>query len=103
MPQLPKGAAVETPCLVDQNGVQPSLVDRVPPQLIALMRNQINVQELTVKALLEENVDHVHHAAMMDPHTAAELDLRQIRSLVNDLLVAHVDWLPDWAKLPKAA
>jgi alpha-galactosidase len=102
-PQLPARAAVETPCLVDANGVQPTLVDDIPPQLVALMRSQINVQDLTVRALLEENVEHLHHAAMMDPHTAAELDLRQIRALVNDLLAAHGDTIPAWARPRKAA
>lgn len=96
IPQLPTGCAVETPCLVDANGVQPSVINDIPPQLTALMRTQINVQELTVRALLDENPDHIYHAVMMDPHTAAELDLRQIRSMVDDLLIAHGDWLPDW-------
>lgn len=96
IPQLPLGAAVETPCLVDANGVQPSVVTDIPPQLVALMRSQINVQELVVRALLEENRDHIYHAAMMDPHTAAELDLRQIRALMDDLITAHGDWLPAW-------
>ncbi|WP_371168097.1 alpha-glucosidase/alpha-galactosidase [Aliiroseovarius sp. 2305UL8-7] len=103
IPQLPLGAAVETPCLVDMNGVQPSVVTDIPPQLVALMRSQINVQELTVHALLDEEREHLYHAAMMDPHTAAELDLRQIRSLVDDLLAAHGDWVPNWARTRKAA
>ena len=103
IPQLLMGAAVETPCLVDGNGVQPTQVTGIPPQLIALMRTQINVQELTVRALLEENPEYLYHAAMMDPHTAAELDLRQIRNMVSDLLVAHGDWVPDWARLSRAA
>ncbi|WP_127560972.1 alpha-glucosidase/alpha-galactosidase [Nioella ostreopsis] len=103
IPQLPMGAAVETPCLVDMNGVQPSVVTDIPPQLVALMRTQINVQELTVRALLDEDPEHIYHAAMMDPHTAAELDLRQIRSLVDDLLAAHGDWLPAWARVKRAA
>lgn len=103
IPQLPPGAAVEVPCLVDKNGVQPSVVTDIPPQLVALMRSQINVQELTVRALVDRDIDHVYHAAMMDPHTAAELDLRQIRSLVDDLLAAHADWLPDWARPRRAA
>ncbi|MCR9151800.1 MAG: alpha-glucosidase/alpha-galactosidase [Rhodobacteraceae bacterium] len=98
VPQLPDGAAVETPALVDANGVQPSTVTDIPPQLVALMRSQINVQELTVRALLEEDVRHIYHAAYMDPHTAAELDLRQIRTLVDELLAAHGDWLPAWAR-----
>ncbi|MDJ0612521.1 MAG: alpha-glucosidase/alpha-galactosidase [Rhizobiaceae bacterium] len=103
IPQLPLRAAVETPCLVDQNGIQPTVVEDIPPQLVALMRTQINVQELTVRALVDENLEYVHHAAMMDPHTAAELDLRQIRSLVNDLLAAHGDWLPEWTQNVRAA
>ncbi|WP_170574216.1 alpha-glucosidase/alpha-galactosidase [Ruegeria atlantica] len=103
IPQLPLGAAVETPCLVDSNGVQPSVVTDIPPQLIALMRSQINVQELTVRALVDQNPEYIYHAAMMDPHTAAELDLRQIRNLVTDLLNAHADWLPDWCRPARAA
>ncbi|BDW86973.1 MULTISPECIES: alpha-glucosidase/alpha-galactosidase [Roseicyclus] len=103
IPQLPLGAAVETPALVDGNGVQPSVVTDIPPQLVALMRSQINVQELVVRALMEENIEHVYHAAYMDPHTAAELDLRQIRSLITDLLAAHGDMLPEFARTRRAA
>ncbi len=103
IPQLPMGAVVETPCLVDSNGVQPSVVENIPPQLVALMRTQINVQELTVRALIDQNPEHIYHAAMMDPHTAAELDLRQIRNLISDLLNAHSDWLPDWCRPARAA
>ncbi|MBF9048786.1 alpha-galactosidase [Roseobacter sp. HKCCD9010] len=103
VPQLPNGAAVETPTLVDGNGLQPTLIDDIPPQLTALMRTQINVQELVVKALTEENREHIYHAAYMDPHTAAELDLRQIRSLVDDLIAAHGAMLPDWCRDRRAA
>ncbi|MEM6757884.1 MAG: alpha-glucosidase/alpha-galactosidase [Pseudomonadota bacterium] len=103
IPQLPMGVAVETPCLVDSNGIHPTTVTDIPPQLIALMRTQINVQELTVRALIDQNPEHIYHAAMMDPHTAAELDLREIRSLVTDLLTAHGDWLPAWARPARAA
>jgi alpha-galactosidase len=103
VPQLPLGAAVETPCLVDANGIQPTFVDDIPPQLVALMRTQINVQELVVRALVDENPAHLYHAAMLDPHTAAELDLRQIRALVDDLLAAHGDMIPAWARTARAA
>lgn len=103
IPQLPAGAAVEVPVLVDANGLQPTIVNDIPPQLIALMRTNINVQELTVQALLDENREHIHHAAMLDPRTAAELDLRQIRALVDDLIMAHGDWLPGWITGKKAA
>ena len=98
---LPNGCAVEVPCLVDRNGIQPTIVGALPPQLTALMRTNINVQELTVQALVAEDREHIYHAAMMDPHTAAELDLNQIWTLVDDLLVAHQEWLPRWTLKPR--
>jgi alpha-galactosidase len=98
VPQLPAGCAVEVPVLVDASGLQPTVVQGIPPQLIALMRTNVNVQELTVQALLTENPEHIYHAAMLDPHTAAELDLDQIWSLVDDLLEAHGDFTPEWAR-----
>ena len=96
IPALPQGCAIEVPCLVDRNGIQPTIVDDIPPQLIALMRTNINVQELTVAALMEENREHIFHAAMLDPHTAGELDLDQIWAMTDELIAAHGDWLPDW-------
>jgi len=98
---LPYNAAVEVPCLVDDNGLQPTYIGELPPQLTALIRTNINVQELTVRALVEENREHIYHAAMMDPHTAAELDLDQIWNLVDDLLEAHGTMLPEWAQGPR--
>ena len=95
---LPNNCAAEVPCLVDASGIQPTYIGDLPPQLTALIRTNINVQELTVKALMTENREHIYHAAMMDPHTAAELDLDQIWSLVDELLVTHGDWLPEWAR-----
>ncbi len=98
IPALPEGCAVEVPCLVDRNGIQPTRIDSLPPQLTTIIRSNVNVQELTVQALLTENREHIYHAAMMDPHTAAELDLDQIWSLVDELIEAHGDWLPAWTK-----
>jgi alpha-galactosidase len=94
---LPQGCAVEVPCLVDANGVQPTKIGALPTHLAALMRTQINVQELTVEAALTGKRDAIYHAAMLDPHTAAELDLDQIWHLVDDLIEAHGDWLPKYA------
>jgi alpha-galactosidase len=100
---LPEGCAVEVPCLIDDSGIQPTYIGALPPQLTALIRTNVNVQELTVAALMTENREHIYHAAMMDPHTAAELDLDQIWHLVDDLLAAHGDWLPEWARPGKPA
>jgi alpha-galactosidase len=94
---LPAGCCVEVPCLVDRAGVQPVAVGALPPHLAAMMRTNVNVQELTVRAALEGRRDYIHHAAMLDPHTAAELSLDQIEALVDDLIAAHGDLLPAYA------
>lgn len=94
---LPETACVEVPCLVDGNGVQPTQIGKLPPQLAAMMQTNINVQELTVEAIRTGRREHIYHAAMLDPHTAAELDLDQICTLVDELLAAHTDWIPPYS------
>jgi alpha-galactosidase len=91
---LPPGCTVEVPCLVDGNGLQPTHIGALPLQLAALIRTNVNVQELTVEAALTGRREHVYQAAMLDPHTAAELDLDQIHDLIDALLAAHGDWIP---------
>jgi alpha-galactosidase len=95
---LPAGCIVEVPCLVDRNGIQPTRVGALPPHLAALMRTNINVQELTVEAALSGRREYIYHAAMLDPHTGAELDLDQIWRLMDDLIEAHQNggWLPPY-------
>lgn len=68
----------------------------IPTHLAALMQTNINVQALTVEAALTHNREHIYHAAMLDPHTAAELDLDQIWNPVDGLIEAHGDWLPEY-------
>ncbi|NDJ78640.1 MAG: alpha-glucosidase/alpha-galactosidase [Chloroflexi bacterium] len=93
---LPQGCCVEVPCLVDKNGIQPTRIGALPPHLAALMQTNVNVQQLAVEAALTGKREHIYHAAMLDPHTAAELDLEQIWAMVDDLIAAHGDWLPDY-------
>jgi alpha-galactosidase len=93
---LPQGCIVEVPCVVDKNGVRPTRIGSLPPHLAALMQTNINVQALTVEAALTQKREHIYHAAMLDPHTAAELDLDQIWNLVDDLIEAHGEWLPTY-------
>ena len=100
---LPEGCAVEVPCLVDRNGIQPTAVGHLPKQLVGLMRTNISVQEMTVEALMTENREHIYHAAMLDPHTAAELDLDQIWAMTDELIEAHGSWMPDWCHGPRKA
>ncbi|MDX6592574.1 MAG: alpha-galactosidase [Gaiellales bacterium] len=91
---LPDGACVEVPCLVDGAGIRPTVVGELPPQLAALNRTFLNVCELTVRAALEGSPAHVHHAALLDPNASATLQPEAIAALVDDLIDAHAGALP---------
>ncbi len=91
---LPTGCCVEVPCLVDKQGVQPTRIGNLPPQLAAMCSTNVNVQSLTVEAVLTGKRDHVYQAAMFDPHTSQDLGLDDIRSLVDELFEAHGEWIP---------
>ncbi|ALC92099.1 alpha-galactosidase [Bacillus sp. FJAT-18017] len=91
---LPEKACVEVPCLVDASGVAPTYIGELPEQLAALNRTNINTQLLTIEAAMTRRKEYIYQAAMLDPHTAAELSLDDIVSLCDDLIEAHGDWLP---------
>ena len=86
---LPAACNVEVPCQVDGSGLHPVQIGNLPPQLAALCQTQINVQELTVQASLTGKREHIYHAAMLDPHTAATLTLDQIWAMCDELIEAH--------------
>jgi alpha-galactosidase len=94
---LPDGCCVEVPCLVDGNGIQPTRIGWLPPQLAALNRTLVNVQDLIVVAALTGDIEAVYHAVALDPLTAAVCTLPQIRSMVGELLDAQAQWLPQFA------
>lgn len=93
---LPQGCCVEVPCLVDGNGIQPTIVGALPTQLAALNRTNVNVQELIVEAALTGDAEAIYHAVMLDPLTAAACTLPQIRDMVDELLAAQAQWLPQF-------
>ena len=93
---LPKEAVVEVPCLVDGSGVQGTHVGALPVQCAALNMTNINVQLLTIEAALTQKKEHIYQAAMLDPHTSAELPIDTIVKLCDDLIKAHGDMLPKY-------
>lgn len=93
---LPPDCCVEVPCLVDKNGIQPTRIGAIPSQLAALMQTNVNVQRLTVEAALTGKREPIYQAAMLDPHTGSQLDLNQIWALVDELIAAHGDMLPEF-------
>ena len=91
---LPEEACVEVPCLVNGNGVTPCFVGALPVQCAAMNMTNINVQLLTIEAARTRKKEHIYQAAMLDPHTAAELSIDDIKAMVDDLIEAHGDWMP---------
>jgi len=94
---LPAKICVEVPCLIDCNGVSPCFVGELPEICAAINRTNINVQLLTIEAAKTRKKEFVYQAAMMDPHTAAELSLDDIKSMCDDLFEAHKDWMPEYS------
>ena len=91
---LPDDACVEIPCIADGSGIQPLFVGRLPVQCAAMNLTNINVQALTIEAALTGEKQYIYQAAMLDPHTAAELSLDEIYSMVDELLAEHGNWMP---------
>lgn len=93
---LPQDSCVEVPCLVDKNGIQPTVVGDLPTQLAALNRTNINVHQLTVEAALTLDKEKIYQAALLDPHTNSELSIDDIKAMVDELIEAHGDYLPTY-------
>jgi alpha-galactosidase len=93
---LPDGCCVEVPCLVDASGVRPTVVGRLPAQLGALNRTNVNVQELVVEAALSGSTDAVRQAVALDPLTAAVCTLPEVERMTEEMLAAQERWLPQF-------
>ncbi len=91
---LPADACVEVPCIADGTGIHPVYVGALPVQCAAMNMSNVNVHLLTIEAAVTGKKEHIYQAAMMDPHTAAELDIDSIKSMVDELIAAHGDYLP---------
>jgi alpha-galactosidase len=92
---LPQDYAVEVPCVLDRLGVRPVAVGALPAQLAAVNRPYCSVGELTVRAALEQSRSLVVQAALLDPNTAATLTTAQIADMVDDLIEAHGELIPE--------
>lgn len=91
---LPHNACVEVPCLINKQGILPTVVGDLPEICAAMNRTNINVQLLTIEAAVTRKKEAVYQAAMLDPHTSSELSIDDIVAMCNDLFTAHGAWLP---------
>ena len=90
---LPEGCCVEVPCLVDKEGIHPCHVGDLPPQLAALNRANVSVQELTVRGIVEKDKNKIFQAILLDPLTDAVLTIDEIKSMVDELFEANKEYL----------
>ena len=93
---LPKEACVEVPCLVDGSGITPCHMGALPLQLAAMNASNIYPQLLTIEAAATLEKKYIYNAAMMDPLTGTELNIKDIYAMVDEMLEAHKDWLPEY-------
>jgi len=91
---FPEEACVEVPCLVNGSGILPTRVGSLPTQCAALNMTNINCQLMTIEAARSHKKNDVYLAAMLDPHTGAELDIDTIVKMCDELIEAHGDYLP---------
>lgn len=88
---LPYNACVEVPCLVDNNGITPTMVGDLPLQLAAMNSSNIYPQMLTIEAAYTGKKETLYQAALMEPHTGAQLSTDEIVSLCDELIEAHTN------------
>lgn len=89
IPNLPSDACVEVPCMVDATGINPVYVGNLPLRLAAMNISNIMPQLLTIQAAVTKKREDVYYAAMMDPHTGAELSIEDIIKMCDELIEAH--------------
>ena len=90
---LPREACVEVPCMVDANGINPCRIGKLPTQLAAMNLTNINPQLLTIEAAVTRDRNKIYQAAMLDPHTAAELTMDEICRMCDELIEAHGEYM----------
>ena len=93
---LPSDSCVEVPCEISPNGIKPQRIGKLPTHLAGLMKTNINVQQLTAEAAISKRKESIYHAAMLDPLTASILSIDEIYKMVDELLIAHQNFLPKY-------
>ena len=100
---LPAECVVEVPCYVDYNGISIPKVGDLPLGCAAICSASVWVQKLAVEAAVHGDISLLYQAAMMDPLTGAVCTPDEIRQMVDEMLVAGRQWLPQYSEeIPKA-
>lgn len=95
---LPDECVVEVPCYVDYNGISIPRVGDLPLGCAAICSQSIWVQKLAVEAAVHADIDLLRQAAMMDPLTGSVCTPDEIIQMVDEMLIAGADWLPQYTE-----
>ena len=98
IPNLPADAIVEVNASVNAYGVRPIYTGPLPEPLAAHLRQYVALQKQMVKAALSGDRRDALHAFLLEPTIAARLDLAQTEAMLEELLAAHADYLPQFAR-----
>ena len=93
---LPEGACVEVPVLVDRAGFHPMHVGALPPECALLTGLSSGIEELAIEGSLAGDPVAIYRAIAHDPLTSAVLSLAEIREMTNELFAQHKDYLPQF-------
>ena len=93
---LPDDAIVEVPGYVDRNGISIPQVGDLPLGCAAVCNVSISVQRLSVEAAVKGDDFLLRQAMMMDPLVGAVCNPPEIWQMVDEMLVAEAQWLPQY-------
>jgi alpha-galactosidase len=93
---LPQGACVEVPVLVDKAGFHPIHVGALPPECAILTNVSSQIEEMVIAANQTGDPVMLYRAICHDPLTAAVLSLKEIKNLVNEMLAQNKEFLPQF-------
>ena len=100
---LPDDCVIEAPGYVDRNGINMPQVNPLPLGCAAVCNVSVSVQRLAVEAASHGDISLLRQAFMMDPLTGAVCNPPEIWQLVDEMLVAGAQWLPQYRSAIKAA
>jgi alpha-galactosidase len=100
---LPEDAIIEAPGYVDRNGISMPHVGNLPLGPAAVCNVSISVQRLAVEAAVHGDDQLLRQAFMMDPLVGAVCNPHEIWQMVDEMLVAQAEWLPQYEDAVAAA
>jgi alpha-galactosidase len=93
---LPYGACVEVPVVVDKAGIHPLHVGALPPQCALMTQLSSGIEEMAITGTLTGDPTMIYRAIAHDPLTAAVLSLAEIKQMVQEMFEQNRDYLPQF-------